>query len=91
MREGPLRLALTLTLALALALALALTLALAPRQVRAVLAEGELAPRDLGVITPYAAQAALISKQLQRLPASLGAADVEVSSVDGFQVRRDQG
>ena len=56
--------------------------------VRAVLARGELSPRELGVITPYAAQAALISKKLQRLPASLGAADVEVSSVDGFQVSK---
>ena len=55
-----------------------------------MLAEGELAPRDLGVITPYAAQAALISKQLQRLPAPLGAAEVEVSSVDGFQGREKE-
>eukprot|EP00908_Phaeocystis_cordata_P015619 Transcript_2678.p1 GENE.Transcript_2678~~Transcript_2678.p1 ORF type:complete len:208 (-),score=109.04 Transcript_2678:69-692(-) len=58
--------------------------------VGAVLAAGELSAAELGVITPYAAQVAALQRALQALPARLGAAAVEVSSVDGFQGREKE-
>ncbi len=50
--------------------------------VRDVLAERELRPGDIGIITPYAAQARLLRRVLRlgREPGGL-----EVASVDGFQ------
>ena len=57
---------------------------------RAVLAAGELGAADVGVIAMYAAQVRLIQTALGRLPAALGAAAVEVSSVDGFQGREKE-
>ena len=56
--------------------------ALCGRLVRALLAAG-LAPRDLGVITPYAAQA-------RRLKALLRGVGAEIGSVDGFQGREKE-
>ena len=64
--------------------------AAAVEAVRAVLAAGELRGADVGVIAMYAAQVRLIQTALGRLPAALGAAAVEVSSVDGFQGREKE-
>ena len=64
--------------------------AAAVEAVRAVLAAGELGAADVGVIAMYAAQVRLIQTALGRLPAALGAAAVEVSSVDGFQGREKE-
>ena len=53
----------------------------------------DVRPEDVGVITPYAAQARAIRKLLgcpppgKRLVTAQGVAAVEVSSVDGFQGR----
>lgn len=43
-----------------------------------------LAPREIGVITPYNLQVETIRKQLQEE----GHVGVEVMSVDGFQVQK---
>jgi superfamily I DNA and/or RNA helicase len=46
----------------------------------AVLVAGGVRPQDIGIITPYNAQVALL-KELRPLEL----AEVEISSVDGFQ------
>lgn len=46
----------------------------------AVLVAGGVRPQDIGIITPYNAQVALLK---ERRPPEL--AEVEISSVDGFQ------
>ena len=67
--------------------------------VGAVLARGELRAEQVGVITPYSAQAQQLQSALRKLPeaeAGKGAAgaaaarEVEVSSVDGFQGREKE-
>ena len=68
--------------------------------VSAVLARGELRPEQIGVITPYSAQAQQLQVALRKLPgaaagrgaagAAGGRAEVEVSSVDGFQGREKE-
>jgi superfamily I DNA and/or RNA helicase len=55
------------------------------RIVRELISAG-LAPRDVGVITPYSAQAALLGKNL----AALMDEGLEVDSVDGFQGREKE-
>jgi superfamily I DNA and/or RNA helicase len=56
------------------------------RLAAALVREG-MAPADVGIVTPYAAQAALVSGLLSRDGALAG---VEVSSVDGFQGREKE-
>eukprot|EP00966_Prymnesium_polylepis_P334572 7389941-Prymnesium_polylepis.1 len=59
-----------------------------------LLAAGELGASEVGVITPYAAQARRIRALLREAAAAgdgiPGAASVEVSSVDGFQGREKE-
>ena len=52
--------------------------------VEALLRSGQLSAEELGVITPYAAQATLLQQR------RLGGGAVEVSSVDGFQGREKE-
>jgi superfamily I DNA and/or RNA helicase len=55
---------------------------------RAVLAEGELSGKEVGVVTPYKAQVAALRQLIhQGLP---GGRAVEVMSVDGFQGREKE-
>ena len=61
---------------------------------QSALAWNDISPREIGIITPYAAQARLIRRRLgcpppgKRVPqGAVGVALVEVSSVDGFQGR----
>ena len=69
--------------------------------VEVALRAGGLAAKDLGVITPYAAQATLIKGRLAERAAAAAAAsddaaeaisveEIEVSSVDGFQGREKE-
>ena len=60
------------------------------RAVADVLAAGELAAADIGVVTPYAAQARLLCDVLRGDEYGAAAADVEVSSVDGYQGREKE-
>ena len=55
--------------------------------VRSVLAAGELAAAQIGVVTPYASQVSLVRQLLAAMPAARG---VEVKSVDGFQGREKE-
>jgi predicted DNA helicase len=55
-------------------------------RVRALLAAG-LSPRDVGVISPYRAQAALLRRLLSSEP---GATDLEVDTIDAFQGREKE-
>ena len=53
---------------------------------RGILAEGELQGKEIGVVTPYKAQVAVLRSLVQSLGVP-GAHAVEVKSVDGFQGR----
>ena len=64
---------------------------------QSALAWNDISPSEIGVITPYAAQARLIRRRLgcpapgKRAPeGAVGVALVEVSSVDGFQGREKE-
>eukprot|EP00438_Fugacium_kawagutii_P008913 Skav215721 [mRNA] locus=scaffold2573:675476:678116:- [translate_table: standard] len=68
-----------------------------PALLQSALAWNDLSPTEIGVITPYAAQARLIRRRLgcpapgKRAPeGAVGVALVEVSSVDGFQGREKE-
>lgn len=54
---------------------------------RSILGAGDLAPSDIGVVTPYAAQVALIRQHTAALP---GGRAIEVMTVDGFQGREKE-
>mmetsp|Transcript_3070 Transcript_3070/g.9130 ORF Transcript_3070/g.9130 Transcript_3070/m.9130 type:complete len:576 (-) Transcript_3070:11-1738(-) len=54
--------------------------------VRGLLARSDVAPSDVGVITPYAAQARAVRDALGASP-DLGAGAVEVNTVDAYQGR----
>lgn len=55
--------------------------------VRSFLAAGELSARQIGVVTPYAAQVRLLRQQLGALP---DGRQIECLSVDGFQGREKE-
>ena len=57
---------------------------------RALLSSGELPAEDIGVITPYAAQAALLQQKRLGGGSEGKQQAVEVSSVDGFQGREKE-
>ena len=56
---------------------------------RAILLEGELKGNEVGVVTPYKAQVAVLKQMVQSLGVP-GAHAVEVKSVDGFQGREKE-
>lgn len=58
-----------------------------------LLKEGDIKPKELGVVTPYGAQVRLLRRLLQRagVPTFRDKDGVEVASVDGYQGREKEG